>query len=268
MTKSNLPSSLSSFLPVSERQEGRHDLSRLITEFHLQLRQANLSTDKGKTIQEYAAAFSDPENAPQSAKALQKSVGGDFSRVRIAFKMLTDDLHPLHVGSDKDAWFIELEKQVEVTCTNVLSEVWSKYSHEVQETVESRSQHAKAQILELERENQQLAEYIDELQSSNQTKTESLDQLEKRLDREEQLCMEYQLQVEQLQQKLSDALYEDKERSLMQERVSTLDEKVAALIEDKKQLQTSNENLMTLFNKCVDHPPLPLIDSTSSTSEF
>ncbi|WP_281190037.1 hypothetical protein [Vibrio diabolicus] len=260
---------LSSSLPALLGQE--ESLVSLRERFSAELEKQGYSTEKGKTIDEYASAFSDSNTAPTSAKALQKRVGGDFRRVAIAFKILRKATKPTTIVRNKALWFVDSEQRLTSALQAEMSIVWKAFDGEVQQLVSAHAQESLKQIDELEKENKELVEFIDELQKQiRQTDSQSqkCNELENKLAQSEQVASDYRSRIDHQQQKLDTLLLVNHELVVERTRAKMLDEHVASLTRDKERLQEHNTKLIESLTSA--HPDWyfgDLSDADSSLSE-
>ncbi|ELA7285354.1 hypothetical protein WB906_000032 [Vibrio parahaemolyticus] len=260
---------LSSSLPALLSQE--ESLVLLRERFSAELEKNGYSTEKGKTIDEYASAFSDLNIAPASPKALQKLVGGDFGRVSIAFKILRKATKPTPVVRNKALWFIDSEQRLTSALQAEMSIVWQAFDGEVQQLVSAHTQESLKQIDELEKENKELVEFIDELQKQiRQTDSQSqkCKELENKLAQSEQVASDYRSRIDHQQQKLDTLLLVNQELVVERSRAKILDEHVASLTLDKERLQEHNTKLIESLTSA--HPEWyfgDLSDADSNLSE-
>lgn len=260
---------LSSSLPALLSQE--ESLVLLRERFSSELEKNGYSTEKGKTIDEYASAFSDSNTAPTSAKALQKRVGGDFRRVAIAFKILRKATKPTTIVRNKALWFVDSEQRLTSALQAEMSIVWKAFDGEVQQLVSAHTQESLKQIDELEKENKELVEFIDELQKQiRQTDSQSQkrNELENKLAQSEQVASDYRSQIDHQQQKLDTLLLVNQELVVERTRAKMLNEHVASLTRDKERLQEHNTKLIESLTSA--HPDWyfgDLSDEDSSLSE-
>ncbi|MDW2309868.1 MULTISPECIES: hypothetical protein [unclassified Vibrio] len=260
---------LSSSLPALLSQE--ESLVLLRERFSSELEKNGYSTEKGKTIDEYALAFSDSNTAPTSAKALQKRVGGDFRRVAIAFKILRKATKPTTIVRNKALWFVDSEQRLTSALQAEMSIVWKAFDSEVQQLVSAHTQESLKQIDELEKENKELVEFIDELQKQHR-ETNSLSQkcneLENKLAQSEQVASDYRSRIDHQQQKLDTLLLVSQELFVERARAKMLDEHIASLTRDKERLQEHNTKLIESLTS--SHPDWyfgDLSDADPSLSE-
>ncbi|EHK0033463.1 hypothetical protein KB973_002415 [Vibrio parahaemolyticus] len=235
------PPSLPAFLGQEE------SLVLLRERFSTELEKQGYSTEKGKTIDEYASAFSDLNTAPASPKALQKLVGGDFGRVSIAFKILRKATKPTPIVRNKALWFVDSEQRLISALQAEMSIVWQAFDGEVQQLVSAHTQESLKQIDELEKENKELVEFIDELQKQiRQTDSQSqkCNELENKLAQSEQVASDYRSRIDHQQQKLDTLLLVNQELVVERARAKMLDEHIASLIRDKERLQEHNTKLI------------------------
>ncbi|HHY0512998.1 TPA: hypothetical protein ACVU5D_004422 [Vibrio parahaemolyticus] len=260
---------LSSSLPALLSQE--ESLVLLRERFSSELEKNEYSTEKGKTIDEYASAFSDSNTAPTSAKALQKRVGGDFRRVAIAFKILRKATKPTTIVRNKALWFVDSEQRLTSALQAEMSIVWKAFDGEVQQLVSAHTQESLKQIDELEKENKELVEFIDELQKQiRQTDSQSqkCNELENKLAQSEQVASDYRSRIDHQQQKLDTLLLVNHELVVERTRAKMLDEHIASLTRDKERLQEHNTKLIESLT--TTHPDWyfgDLSEADSSLSE-
>ncbi|MGF1773467.1 hypothetical protein L4C42_14260 [Vibrio wakamikoensis] len=261
-------------LPAPTGQEGSLAKS-LKDNWMLELQKRGCSLDKGKTIEEYARAFDDPKNAPTSAKALQSVVGGDFKRVRIAFKLLIQATRPTPLIRDKSAWFVDTEQRISTALKNEMTTVWQAFDAEVQHLVDIRTQESLNQISMLDKENEDLAELVDELQRQtddveyyrNRNKA-----LEVELARTEQVYSELRDKYDSSQSELKSMLLINSELATAESRNEMLGRHNESLEEDKKRLSSENRRLLDIItefqkresialnNQSEDYPHANFID--------
>ncbi|MCL9774593.1 hypothetical protein [Vibrio methylphosphonaticus] len=238
-------------LPAPTGQEGSLAKS-LKDNWMLELENCGCSIEKGKTIEEYARAFKDPEKAPKSAKALQALIGGDFKRVRIAFKLLVQATRPLPIIRDKSTWFVDAERRVNTALENEMMLVWQAFDTEVQNLVDIRTRESLHQISMLDKENEELAELVDELQRHaedieyyrNQYKA-----LETELARVEQVYSELRDKYDSSQSELKSLLLINSELANTKSRNEMLGKYNESLEEDKKRLTDENRRLLDVITK-------------------
>ncbi|GMQ48674.1 hypothetical protein [Vibrio sp. 10N] len=241
----------SASLPAPTRQEGSLANS-LKDKWKLELENCGCSIEKGKTIEDYARAFDDPSTAPTSAKALQSVVGGDFKRVRIAFKLLIQATRPTPLIRDKSAWFVDAEQRISTALKNEMTTVWQAFDAEVQHLVDIRTQESLNQISMLDKENEDLAELVDELQRQtddveyyrNRNKV-----LEVELARTEQVYSELRDKYDSSQSELKSMLLINSELATAKSRNEMLSEHNASLDDDKKRLINENRRLLDIITE-------------------
>ena len=250
MTNLTLPSSL----PVFLGQEGTIDALR--DKFALELKRNGYSAEKGITIDEYASAFRDLQTAPTSSKALQNRIGGEFKRVVIAFKILTQATKPLPLVRDKSAWFLESEKRLNKVIEDEMSAVWTAFDTEVQNLVSVRVQESINQISSLENENKELIEFIDELQKQAQEISSlqaNCHKLETKLAHTEQVSSDYFKALNTVEKELKTLLLVKSELTLMQSRYEMMEKQCAALAEDKQRLIEDNTKFLNMVTHLQKH---------------
>lgn len=243
--------SLPSSLPALTGQEGSIPIS-LSDKWNHELEKHGYSIDKGKSIDDYASAFSDASNIPKSAKALQKRVGGDFGRVAIAFRLLTKAIQPSPILRQKSAWFADSEQRIISVMKDEMDTVWQVFDSEVQHLVNVHTQESLNQIGELEEENRGLAKFIEELQEQEKDIDERnvrLQEIETKLAHAEQVCSDYRQQLDITQKELRELLLVKTELSLTTSRYEMLEQQYSVLSEDKQRLLDDNAKLMNMVTQ-------------------
>ncbi|MBY6198699.1 hypothetical protein [Vibrio hangzhouensis] len=238
-------------LPAPTGQEGSLAKS-LKDNWMLELQKRGCSLDKGKTIEEYARAFDDPATAPTSAKALQNLIGGDFKRVRIAFKLLLQATKPTPIIRDKSAWFVDAEQRISTALKNEMTTVWQAFDAEVQHLVNIRTQESLNQISSLDKENEELAELVDELQRHAEDIEHYKHQyqtLEVELAHLKHVYSELRDKFDSSQNELKSMLFINSELATAKSRNEMLSEHNASLDDDKKRLINENRRLLDIITE-------------------
>ncbi len=242
-----------SSLPALDRQEG--SLSRSLREQWIaELQKHGCSTSSGKSIDVYATAFSNGSNAPKSSKALQARCGGDFKRVRIAFRLLSQATKPTPLIREKSIWFVDIEQRLNTVLKDEMSAVWKTFDIEVQQLVKAQTQEALNQIAILESENAELADFIDELQNDAQNTEDlknSVKQVENKLALREQVCSNYEQRNNELREELQELLTVKRELDVEVAKNGFLQQQVEDLKVDKQRLLE-----MLSQNSVSDHSEL------------
>ncbi|MDW1837971.1 hypothetical protein NAL94_02000 [Vibrio alginolyticus] len=229
---------LPSSLPNSVSQEGilTHSLRE---QWLSELKKHGCSTTLGTSIDEYAAAFSNTHNVPKSSKALQTKVGGEFKRVRIAFKLLSKATKPIPIIREKSTWFVDIEQRLNSVLKEEMSTIWRAFDTEVQYLVRAQTQDSLNQITELEAENIELAEFIDELQRQSKYTEElqkSTEEVESKLAHAEQVCSSYEQRNNELREQLHELLTIQRDLDVAIAKSDFLEQQVQDLKVDKQRL--------------------------------
>jgi chromosome segregation ATPase len=242
-----------SCLPVSDRQAD--SLADSVREQWIsELKEHGCSLTRGTSIDEYAAAFTDVNNAPKSMKALQKRVKGDFDRVRIAFTLLSKAIKPTPIIREKSVWFVDVEQRLSTALKEQMSIVWQTFDSEVQCLVTAQTQVSLNRITELDKENAELAQYINELQKQEENTEElqkSVAEIESKLAHAEQVCSGYEQRNNELREQLHELLTIKRDFDVASAKNGFLQQQVEDLKVDKQRLLE-----MLSHNSVVDHSEL------------